>query len=64
MPARCSRHAGIFVLVNKTALDHDHGFSLDEFHINQKSKKGKMATVGFIADKAGTSHSAARTSVD
>jgi cytochrome c oxidase subunit II len=36
------------------ALDHDHGFSLDESHINQKTKKkGKTATVGFIADKAG-----------
>ena len=23
------------------ALDHDHGFSLDESHINQKTKKGK-----------------------
>jgi cytochrome c oxidase subunit II len=36
------------------ALDHDHGFKLDEFHINQKIKRGKTATVEFTADKAGT----------
>lgn len=36
------------------ALDHDHGFKLDEFQINQKIKKGKTATVEFTADKAGT----------
>lgn len=36
------------------ALDHDHGFRLDEFHINQKIKMGKTPTVEFTADKAGT----------
>jgi cytochrome c oxidase subunit 2 len=36
------------------ALDHDHGFKLDEFHINQKIKRGATATVEFRPDKAGT----------
>jgi cytochrome c oxidase subunit 2 len=35
------------------ALDHDHGFRLDEFHVNQKIERGKTATVEFTADKAG-----------
>ena len=37
-----------------TALDHDHGFRLDEFHINTKIERGKTVTVEFTADKAGT----------
>ena len=45
------------------ALDHDHGFRLDEFHINKKIERGKTVTVDFTADKAGTFHFAARTSV-
>jgi cytochrome c oxidase subunit II len=36
------------------ALDHDHGFRLDEFHINKKIERGKTVTVDFTADKAGT----------
>jgi cytochrome c oxidase subunit II len=36
------------------ALDHDHGFRLDEFHINKNIEKGKTVTVEFTADKAGT----------
>jgi|SRR4029077_14913912 cytochrome c oxidase subunit II len=36
------------------ALDHDHGFRLDEFHINKKIERGKTVTVEFTADKAGT----------
>ena len=35
-------------------LDHDHGFKLDEFHINQQIKRGTPATVEFRRDKAGT----------
>ena len=35
-------------------LDHDHGFKLDEFHINQQIKRGMTATVEFRPDKAGT----------
>jgi cytochrome c oxidase subunit II len=37
-----------------TALDHDHGFKLDAFNINQKLTKGDPATIEFTADKAGT----------
>jgi cytochrome c oxidase subunit II len=36
------------------ALDHDHGFRLDEFHINEKIEKGKTVMVEFRADKTGT----------
>ncbi len=37
-----------------TALDRDHGFKLDEYHINQKLKKGDPTTIEFVADKPGT----------
>jgi cytochrome c oxidase subunit 2 len=36
-----------------TAADHDHGFKLDEFNINQKIPKGTTMVVEFTADKAG-----------
>jgi cytochrome c oxidase subunit 2 len=36
------------------AVDHDHGFRLDDFQINQKIPKGTTAIVEFTADKAGT----------
>jgi cytochrome c oxidase subunit 2 len=37
-----------------TAVDHDHGFKLDDFNINQKIPKGTTVVVDFTADKAGT----------
>jgi cytochrome c oxidase subunit 2 len=37
-----------------TALDHDHGFKLEAFKINQRLKKGALTTVEFTADKVGT----------
>jgi cytochrome c oxidase subunit 2 len=37
-----------------TALDHDHGFKLDAFDVNQTIKKGVPATAEFTADKTGT----------
>ncbi|HYL37190.1 MAG TPA: cupredoxin domain-containing protein [Bryobacteraceae bacterium] len=37
-----------------TATDHDHGFKLEAFHINQKLPKGQTVTVEFVADQAGT----------
>ena len=37
-----------------TAADHDHGFRLEEFNINQKIPKGTTMVVEFTADKAGT----------
>ena len=36
------------------AVDHDHGFRLDDFQINQKIPKGTTTIVEFTADKAGT----------
>jgi cytochrome c oxidase subunit II len=36
------------------SVDHDHGFKLDDFDINQKIPKGTTVVVEFIADKAGT----------
>jgi cytochrome c oxidase subunit II len=37
-----------------TAADHDHGFKLDDFDINQKIPKGPTVVVEFTADRAGT----------
>ena len=37
-----------------TALDRDHGFKLEAFHINQKLPKGEAVTIEFTADQAGT----------
>jgi cytochrome c oxidase subunit 2 len=37
-----------------TALDHDHGFKLEVFKINERLKKGTATTVRFTPDKAGT----------
>ena len=37
-----------------TATDHDHGFKLAAFHIDQHLKKGVPTTVEFTADQAGT----------
>jgi cytochrome c oxidase subunit 2 len=36
------------------AADHDHGFKLDDFDVNQKVLKGTTVVVEFTADKAGT----------
>jgi cytochrome c oxidase subunit II len=36
------------------AVDHDHGFKLDDFNVNQKVLKGTTVVVEFTADKAGT----------
>jgi cytochrome c oxidase subunit 2 len=37
-----------------TALDRDHGFKLEAFHIDEKLAKGEAVTVDFTADHAGT----------
>ncbi len=37
-----------------TALDHDHGFKLEAFKINQRLKKGTPTTLELTADKVGT----------
>jgi cytochrome c oxidase subunit II len=36
-----------------TALDHDHGFKLEAFKIDEKLKKGTSTTIEFTADKVG-----------
>jgi cytochrome c oxidase subunit II len=36
-----------------TALDHDHGFKLEAFKIDEKLKKGTPTTIEFTADKVG-----------
>jgi cytochrome c oxidase subunit II len=36
-----------------TALDRDHGFKLEAFHIDQTLPKGKAVTLEFTADQAG-----------
>jgi cytochrome c oxidase subunit II len=37
-----------------TAKDHDHGFKLKAYNINQRLKKGVPTTIEFTADQAGT----------
>jgi cytochrome c oxidase subunit II len=37
-----------------TAADHDHGFKLAAFDIDQVIEKGQTATIEFTASKAGT----------
>src|SRR5436190_1519635 len=37
-----------------TAVDHDHGFKREAFHVDQLLKKGEATTVEFTADQAGT----------
>ena len=37
-----------------TVADHDHGFKLEAFQIDQLLKKGDSTTVEFTADRAGT----------
>jgi cytochrome c oxidase subunit 2 len=37
-----------------TALDRDHGFKLEAFHIDQRLAKGVSVSVEFVADQTGT----------
>ena len=37
-----------------TALDAEHGFKLQAFHVDQKLPKGQAVTVEFTADQAGS----------
>jgi cytochrome c oxidase subunit 2 len=37
-----------------TAADHDHGFKLEGFQVDQLLKKSEATTVEFTADRAGT----------
>jgi heme/copper-type cytochrome/quinol oxidase subunit 2 len=53
-PAVIQVHQGDHVRLAITALDHDHGFKLEAFKIDQLVKKGETATVEFTADQSGT----------
>jgi heme/copper-type cytochrome/quinol oxidase subunit 2 len=37
-----------------TALDREHGFKLEAFHIERKLPKGEAVTIEFTADHAGS----------
>jgi cytochrome c oxidase subunit 2 len=45
---------GEHVKLSITAVDHDHGFKLPAFDIQQDLKEGEITTIEFTADKAGT----------
>lgn len=51
-PIRVKKGAHVKLII--TAIDHDHGFKLEAFHIEQRLKKGVPTTVEFTPDKAGT----------
>jgi cytochrome c oxidase subunit II len=42
------------VKLTVTAVDSQHGFKLEAFHVEQKLPKGHAVTVEFTADQAGT----------
>ena len=53
-PSTITVKQGEHVQLMITALDHDHGFKIDVFHIDQLLKKGEPTTIEFTADVAGT----------
>jgi heme/copper-type cytochrome/quinol oxidase subunit 2 len=53
-PAVITVKQGEHVKLVITALDHDHGFKIDAFHIDQLLKKGEPTTIEFTADTPGT----------
>jgi cytochrome c oxidase subunit 2 len=53
-PSTIQAKKGDHIKLIITALDHEHGFKLDAFHIDQKLPKGEAVTVEFTADRAGT----------
>lgn len=53
-PAVITVKQGDHVKLIITALDHDHGFKVDTFHIDQLLKKGEPTTIEFTADTTGT----------
>jgi len=52
-PSQIKVKQGEHVRLVITATDHDHGFKLEAFNINQELKKGEAVTVEFTAEKAG-----------
>jgi cytochrome c oxidase subunit 2 len=53
-PSQIHVKKGDHVKLVITAVDHDHGFRLDAYHIDQVLKKGEAAMVEFTADQTGT----------
>ena len=53
-PAEIHVKKGDHVKLSITAIDHDHGFKLAAFHVDQKLAKGEATNVEFTADQAGT----------
>lgn len=53
-PAVVTVKQGTHVKLIITAVDHDHGFKLAAYNIDQKLPKGVATPVEFTADKAGT----------
>ena len=51
-PIRVKKGERVRLLI--TCTDHDHGIKLEEFHVEQKLKKGVPTPVEFTADQAGT----------
>ena len=52
-PSVITVRRGDHVRLTITALDADHGFKLDGFHIERKMQKGEAVTVEFTADHPG-----------
>jgi cytochrome c oxidase subunit 2 len=52
-PSVISVKRGDHVRLTVMALDAEHGFKLDAFHIDRKVQKGNAVTVDFTADQAG-----------
>jgi cytochrome c oxidase subunit II len=53
-PSTIKVKKGDHVKLTITATDHDHGFKLAAFDIDQKLTKSEPVTVEFTADKTGT----------
>ena len=53
LPSVIKVKRGDHVRLTVTALDAEHGFKLDKFHIERKVPKGESVTVDFTADQAG-----------
>jgi len=54
LPNMIKAKRGDHIKLIVTALDRDHGFKLEAFHIDQKLPKGEAVTVEFTADQIGT----------
>jgi cytochrome c oxidase subunit II len=53
-PAVITVKQGDRVKLIVTAVDHDHGFKIEAFHIDQLVKKGESTSIEFSADMTGT----------